>query len=139
MRRRYKALVALHIFVGIGAIAGGLAGILDPQAPLGMPAAQLKNSPFDNYLIPGIILFTFIGLGNLVSALAYRLKYRYQGYLSGVFSLALVIFIVVQCFMLNTIHFLHIIFFVIGLVEAGLSMMILFEQGLFPANIFKRG
>jgi hypothetical protein len=36
--------------------------------------------------------------------------------------------------MLRTVAFLHILFFAIGLVEAVLSMIILFEQRLFPTN-----
>ena len=136
MRTVYRLLFALHAFVGIGAVVGGLAAIINPQAPLGMPVEQLINSPFNNYLIPGIILFTIIGLGNILSA--FMFKSRFQGYISSVFSWALVIFIIVQCIMLNTVHFLHIIYFIIGLVEAGLSMIILVEQRLFPANLILR-
>ena len=128
MRTVYRLLFALHAFVGIGAVVGGLAAIINPQAPLGMPVEQLINSPFNNYLIPGIILFTIIGLGNILSAFMFHFKSRFQGYISSVFSWALVIFIIVQCIMLNTVHFLHIIYLIIGLVEAGLSMIILAEQ-----------
>jgi hypothetical protein len=138
MRTVYRLLFALHAFVGIGAVVGGLAAIINPQAPLGMPVEQLINSPFNNYLIPGIILFTIIGLGNILSAFMFHFKSRFQGYISSVFSWALVIFIIVQCIMLNTVHFLHIIYLIIGLVEAGLSMIILVEQRLFPANLILR-
>lgn len=135
MKTVYRLLLGMHLFVGIGALVGGLAAIINPQEPLGMPLEPIKNSPFSNYLIPGIILFTILGLGNLGSALMLRLKSRFQGYISSVFSWALVIWIVVQCIMLNAVAFLHILFFVFGLVEAGLSISIMFEQRLFPANI----
>lgn len=135
MRIVYRLLFALHVFVGIGAVAGGLAAITNPQEPLGMPVEPLKNSPFSNYLIPGIILFTVIGLGNIISAAMFHFKSRFQGYISSVFSWALVIWIIVQCIMLRAVVFLHILFFTIGLVEAVLSMAILFRNRLFPANI----
>lgn len=135
MRTLYRFLLALHAFVGIGAIAGGLAAILNPQKPLGMSADLLKNSPFNNYLIPGIILFAIIGLGNVICVLTIRSKSRFQGYISSVFSWALVIWIVVQCLIINTVHFLHVLYFIIGVVEIVLSMIILFEQCLFPANL----
>jgi hypothetical protein len=135
MRIVYRLLFALHIFVGIGAIFGGLTAIINPQEPLGMSAEYLKSSPFNNYLIPGIILFTIIGLGNIISGLMLRFKLRFQGYISSVFSCALVIWIVVQCIMLNTMAFLHILFFIIGLIETVLSMFLLIEQNLFPANL----
>ena len=135
MKMTYRLLFAFHMFVGIGAVGGGLAAIINPQEPLGVPVDALKNSPFSNYLIPGIILFTVIGLGNIISALMFRFKLKIQGYISSVFSWALVIWIVVQCIMLNAIASLHIIFFIIGLIEAVLSMIILYEQRLFPVNL----
>lgn len=135
MRRVNRILFALHLFVGIGAMAGGLNAILNPKEPFGMPAEFLNNSPFSDYLIPGIILFTIIGVGNVISALIIPSKLRIQGYVSSIFSWALVIFIVVQCIMLNAVVFLHILFFTIGLIEAALSMINLFEKGLFPANL----
>jgi hypothetical protein len=131
----YRLLFVLHGFVGVGALAGGLAAIINPQGPLGMSVEPLNNSPFSNYLIPGIILFTVIGLGNIISAFMFRYKLKFQGYISSVFSWALVIWIVVQCIMLNTVVFLHILFFTIGLIEAALSIVILFEHRLFPTNI----
>jgi hypothetical protein len=135
MKLVYRLLFTLHVFVGIGAMAGGLAAIITPQGPFGMPVEVLKNSPFSNYLIPGIILFTIIGVGNIISALMFRFKLQFQGYISSVFSWALVIWIVVQCIMINSVVFLHILFFSIGLIEATLSMFILFEKGLFPTNL----
>ena len=135
MKTVYRLLFALHLFVGIGAIFGGLAAITNPEEPLGITVDALKNSPFSNFLIPGIILFTVIGFGNVFSALMFRFKSKFQGYISGVFSGALVIWIVVQCIMLEAVAFLHILFFMIGVIEAILSAIILFEQRLFPANI----
>lgn len=134
MKIVYRLLLTLHLFVGIGAVVGGLAAIIDPQEPLGITVEALTNSPFNNYLIPGIILFTVIGLGNIISALMFRFKSRFQGYISSIFSWALVIWIVVQCIMLNTVVFLHVLYFIIGIIESVLSMAILFEQRLFPTN-----
>ena len=142
MKILHRLLFGLHAFVGVGAMAGGMAAITNPQAPLGAPVELLKNSPFNNFLIPGIILFSIIGLGNVISALLIHFKWRYQAYPSIVFSSALVIWIVVQCIMLNTVGFLHVLFFIIGLIQVGLSVSILFEKRLFPSklilNFYKR-
>lgn len=135
MKIVYRLLFALHAFVGLGAMGGGGMAIINPQGPGGMPIGALKNSPFSNYLIPGIILFTVIGLGNIFSSIMILSKLRFQGYISSVFGWALVIWIIVQCIMLNVVIYLHVIFFIIGLVEAILSMIILFKQRLFPANL----
>lgn len=135
MKILYRLLFALHGFVGLGAMAGGLAAILNPENPLGAPVELLKNSPFSNYLIPGIILFTIIGLGNVISALTICLRPRSQGYISSIFSWALVIWIVVQCIMINSVNFLHIIYFIIGVIEVVLSTIIMFKQCLYPTNL----
>lgn len=135
MKKVYRLLFILHAFVGLGAVGGGMMAILNPQGPGGMPTDALKNSPFSNYLIPGIILFSVIGLGNIISAFIILLKPRFHVYVSSIFSWALVIWIIVQCIMLNTVIYLHVIFFIIGLVEAVLSMIILFKQRMFPTNL----
>jgi hypothetical protein len=135
MKIVYGLLFALHAFVGIGGMAGGMAAITNPQAPLGAPVELLKNSPFSNFLIPGIILFTIIGVGNVISALVLLFILRYQAYVSGVFGSALVIWIVVQCIMLNAVAFLHVLFFIIGLVQVVLAGIIIFKQRLFPSNL----
>lgn len=135
MKKIYRILAGIHWFVGVGAVFGGLAAILNPNEPLGMSVDILKNSPFSNYLVPGIILLVIIGLGNILSAILFRFNLELQGYISSVFSWALVIFIFVQCIVLNSIAFLHVLYFIIGLVQAALSAALLFDKRLFPANI----
>jgi hypothetical protein len=135
MKAVYRILFVLHLFTGAGGMFGGLAAILNPQNPLGMPAESLKNSPFENFLIPGIILLTVIGLGNLFCAAAILLNLRIQGYAGSITGWGLVIWITVQCIILGTIHLLHIVFFIIGICQALLSAAILFEKNQFPAGI----
>lgn len=128
MRKVYNTLFALHLFVGLGAVFGGLAAVITPRNPLGISVEALKYSPFSNFLIPGIILFAVIGLGNLISAWTFRFRSRFQGYISGVFGWALVFWIVVQCIMLHAVVFLHVLYFIIGLIQVALSMFILIKQ-----------
>lgn len=137
MKALYHILFFLHALTGVGAMAGGMAAILNPSSPLGMPATTLKNSPFSNFLIPGIILFTIVGLGNVISAVTIYMKSRFQGYISCTFGGALVIWIVVQCIMIKAVVFLHVLFFIIGLIQAILGAVIIFDKGLFPSNIIK--
>ncbi|MDF2678357.1 MAG: hypothetical protein K0Q97_2707 [Bacillota bacterium] len=135
MKKVYRILIFLHVFVGIGALGGGYAGISNPNGPFGIPVEVLKNSPFDNFFIPGIILFTVIGMGNLFSAVMYGFKTYIKSYISLIFSCALPIFIIVQCYMMQSIVALHVIFFIIGLIQIILTKIIMFEQRLFPTNI----
>ena len=56
-------LILLLAILGSGAIFGGGVFIISPSGKLfGMPLSMLKNSPFNNFLIPGIILFSVLGL-----------------------------------------------------------------------------
>jgi hypothetical protein len=135
MKKVYRILIFLHVFVGIGALGGGYAGISNPNGPFGIPVEVLKNSPFDNFFIPGIILFTVIGMGNLFSAVMYGFKTYIKSYISLIFSCALPIFIIVQCYMMQSIVALHVIFFIIGLIQIILTKITMFEQRLFPTNI----
>lgn len=138
MKLVYRLLFILHLFVGIGALAGGLAAITNPKNPIGVSPEILVNSPFKDFLIPGILLFTVIGLGNIICALLFKFKLKYQGYISSVFSWALVIWIVVQCIMLYDVGFLHVLYFVIGLVQAALSVVVLFDRKVFPTSYVVR-
>ncbi len=56
-------LVALLLFLSVGALFGGGAFLLFPEGWMGMtPELMLQHSPFKNFLIPGLILFTVLGL-----------------------------------------------------------------------------
>jgi hypothetical protein len=63
-----KIAINIHLyllaFLGISAIGGGGALIISPSGRLlgGLPLSILKNSPFDDFLFPGIILFLVIGV-----------------------------------------------------------------------------
>jgi hypothetical protein len=64
-----RLAVVLEICLGLGALFGGGALILGPDGHLlGMPTTLLAGSPFPSYLVPGIILFTFVGVAPLVAA-----------------------------------------------------------------------
>lgn len=50
-------------FLAMGAIGGGVVLIISPSGELlGLPLSEFKNIPFDSFLIPGIILFSVLGI-----------------------------------------------------------------------------
>jgi|WetSurMetagenome_2_1015567.scaffolds.fasta_scaffold791452_1 hypothetical protein len=56
-------LIALLLFIGLGALISGAMLFIAPDGHLMQwSTADLVGTPFSNYLIPGMILFTFIGL-----------------------------------------------------------------------------
>lgn len=66
----------LLAFLGLSAIGGGGALIISPSGKLlgGLPLSILKNSPFADFLIPGIILFVVLGLVPTLLIFALRKK-----------------------------------------------------------------
>ena len=70
-RRLAMAAIVLEVLLALGAIGGGIALILGPRGEIiPLPVSALSGSPFDSYLIPGVILLTVLGLGPLVAAIA---------------------------------------------------------------------
>lgn len=58
-----KLFALCILFVSIEALLGGAALIIQPQGNImHLPIYLLKDSPFANYLIPGLFLFLFLGL-----------------------------------------------------------------------------
>jgi len=50
-------------FLALGALGGGIVLIISPTGELiRLPLSEFKNLPFDSYLIPGIILFSVLGI-----------------------------------------------------------------------------
>lgn len=72
-------LLGLHLFLGLGAFAGGGMLILQPDGSLlGMEPGWLAQSPFSSYLIPGFLLFTFSGLLPLFTLLGLLIQPQWR-------------------------------------------------------------
>ena len=119
-------LILLQVLLGLGALAGGGAFLLAPDGHLiQMPLSNLKDTPFSDFLIPGVLLFTFVGIYPV--AVAYGLWRRpgwrwpdilnpFKGnHWSWAGSLAagmiVIIWITVQMLLLRSVAFLHVLYF----------------------------
>ena len=122
-------LIVLQFLLGLGAIGGGGVLIAAPDGSIiHMPLSMLEYSPFHNFLVPGIILLT--GLGIFPLAIAFSLwqlpAWRWPDFLNpfqrmhwswaaslaaGVITL---IWITVEVLILRDIAFLHILYFAWG-------------------------
>src|ERR1700693_2547302 len=79
-----RLAVVLEVFLGLGALFGGGALILAPDGHLlGMPVKLLAGSPFPSFFVPGIILFSLVGVAPLVAA-AITLRRQALAPLAGV-------------------------------------------------------
>lgn len=66
--QRWLLLIML-VFQGLSGLVGGIGLIADPSGvTMRIPIEWLAGSPFADYLIPGIVLFTLLGIFPLIAA-----------------------------------------------------------------------
>jgi len=129
MTKKTIPLFVIHLFVGLGAMAGGLAAILNPIDPLGAPLSLLEGSPFRSFLLIGLFLFTVLGLGNLLAALLVARFSVVGAPFSKKLGVLMMLWIVIQCVIISSVVALHIIFFVIGALQVVLASRSLHHSG----------
>lgn len=66
------SLCFLLTLLALNAFAGGYYGMAGAK---GVPVVWLTGSPFNNYFIPGLILFVFVGGSAMIAALALFLDF----------------------------------------------------------------
>lgn len=133
-----KISTGIHFFVGIGALAGGLAAVTNPTAPMGISTDMLKTGPFKDFLIPGLFLMLVLGVGNLIVGMLSLRNHKWWMYFSGGMGDILIMWIVIQCIILWAVAALHVIFFIVGAVQSLLALAQIFYSGQFPFQNSKR-
>jgi len=125
----YITVGLLQAFIGLGAIGGGLMLLIDPSgAAMGLPVSMLEGSVFPDFLIPGLFLFSVNGLGSLLGAVLSFTKHHYAPLAALVLGAILVAWIVIQVGIIQSIHWLHALYFVLGLVELVLGLLVMRRQ-----------
>lgn len=127
--RKNKDLVTglgvLQVLIGLGAVGGGLALVLEPSGSnLGIPLEVLKSSPFSTFLVPGIVLLIVNGFGNLVGATASFTRYWCAGEIAIALGLFLVAWIMLQVYWFAAFHWLPALYLGIGLLELVLGWLL---------------
>jgi hypothetical protein len=109
--------VLLLLINGVGTLYGGFNLIKDPSGGLmQMPLSYLEDSPFSNYLIPGIVLFCVNGVFSFVALIALISNLSVAAMLIMAQGLLLSGWIIVQIILLQNFYPpLHIPFLFIGL------------------------
>jgi hypothetical protein len=139
-RRPFTAwiLIVLLFFLGFGGIVSGALLFSAPDGRLmGMSVDLLKGSPFPNFLIPGLILFLFVGVFQLF--VGYGLVTHgtwngpdiinpFKGYhwawtASWVAGVIMLIWIIVETVLLGYISILQPIILIWGLIIITLTLL----------------
>src|ERR1700738_5076922 len=64
-----RLAIVLEVLLGIGALFGGGQFILAPDGHLiGVPLKMLAGTPFHSFLVPGLVLFTLLGVAPIAAA-----------------------------------------------------------------------
>lgn len=124
-------LILLQVLLGIGAVFGGVVLIIDPSGGLiKLPLYLLDNSPFNDFLIPGLILLVTIGVLPLFTS--YGLITKWDCKLGNTFNIyfpemhwawtsslytgfALIIWITVEAFYIKQMGAVHVFYIFWGL------------------------
>lgn len=119
---RAWALIALCLFAGASALFGGAALVARPDGSLlGLPVWLLEHSPFESFRVPGVLLFLFVGLGNVWAAWLHLRRYDLAAVASFASGATLVGWIIVQMIMLRSFHPLQVGSLLLGLAIVGVS------------------
>ncbi|MFN8240761.1 MAG: hypothetical protein U0X39_08430 [Bacteroidales bacterium] len=126
MKKIFYSLGAVQVFIAIGAIPAATLFLIDTSGRLmGTTTEMLADSPFRTYLIPALYLLVINGLGNATGAFLSFAK-RKQAGLAGFFlGGSMVFWIGFQVAWIGLTSFLQPLFFVTGLVELILSIIIM--------------
>lgn len=103
----FIAQFIIQVLVAFGALVSGFLLVLYPSGKfLGMSVQLLSNSPFSNFLIPGIILVLINGVGQTFASILTFRKLRYAGFVGAIFGLGLIIWIFTQVNIIGGGHWL---------------------------------
>ena len=125
-----KWLIFWTLFIGIGAVAGGLSMIIDPSGKALHMDAMLpffQKLPFADvlfrdFLFSGFALLIVNGLTNLTAAVLLLRKKPLGVLLGGIFGITLMLWIGIQFYMFP-LNFMSTAYFIFGLCQAVTGFM----------------
>jgi len=124
--KRYTRITLFWtLFIGLGAVAGGIGMLADPSGKaMGMnemlpyfDALPFSEILFEDLLFSGIALLCVNGATNLTAALLIMFKKRSGLLLGGIFGVTLMLWICIQFYMFP-LNFMSAIYFFFGLLQA---------------------
>ncbi|WP_141432364.1 hypothetical protein [Bacillus sp. 03113] len=123
-------LIILHCLLGVGAILGGGGLIISPKGDLlHMPLSLLQNTPFHSFLLPGFLLFIFLGILPLMVVIYlitekpcktaelfniykdFKWSWTYSFYIGVI----LIIWITIEAYLIHSFVFVHVAYIFLGL------------------------
>lgn len=108
-------IILLLVLIAANAIWAGYSFMSDSSGGgMGISSEYLRHSPFNNFFMPGMILFFFNGVLNIIALILLLIKYRKRFYVICFQGAVLLGWIVVQIIMLQEFNQLHYLMMVSG-------------------------
>ena len=110
-------LLILLLFVGVTAFVSGIIIIYQPDGSImNLQLSVLNGTPFNNFLVPGIVLTIFAGVTNLLAAY-FNFKKHAARYNWAIAAGAMIGgWIIVQMLLINYFHWLQFLYLGTGIV-----------------------
>ena len=132
--------LVLSLFVGVGALFGGIAMLIKPDGSILHMEAMLPyfqvlpfaDILFQDYVFPGIALIIVNGVSNIVASI-FMFRNKRIGYILGtLFGFTLMLWIIIQ-FVIFPMNALDIIYFTLGVLQllAGYIALVSYNQYFF--------
>jgi hypothetical protein len=107
---------ALCLFAGLTAIWGGLELVLSPDGSfMKLPLSFLEHTPFNDFLIPGLLLAVFVGGINTLAGVLQLRRHPRADAEAMVSGAALATWIVMEVALIRHVHWLDVAYFALGL------------------------
>jgi len=131
-------LVFLLGFLSLGALYGGIVLIISPNGSIfGMPLELLNNSPFKDYLIPGIILLATFGIfpvfvmygllkkpdNKFLKRFNLLSDYHFAWTFAVYTGIAQIIWINIQTLIINAVDIIHTIYAGLGILIVCIALL----------------
>ena len=117
--------ILLLLFNGVTATYGGWMLMRYPDGSgLEMPLSVLQDSPFKDFLIPGIILFVANGLSSLAIAWLVVLRVSHYEKLLMLQGIILMGWIIIQVILVQFVSYLHVLCIGIGLLMVATGLLL---------------
>ena len=103
-------------FIALSSMISGLMMMSNPEGDVyNLPLSLLNGTPFNDYLVPGLLLTLIVGNVNLHAVFlnVEQHPYRYNWAMAGGFII--IAWIIVQVLLINMVNWLHFIYFFVGI------------------------
>jgi len=129
----WLGLLVVGWFNLVSAVAGGL-GVVFTNG-LGMPTSWLDGTPFDSFVVPGLILLLIVGGTQALAVALQHRRHPWYPAAAGVAGFGMVLWIYVEVALLPVYSFLQTLYLATGVFQLVFLLLVL---GILPAGRERR-